>query len=243
MIRTIITLTFVVVFLILSIPMWLVLLILGVFNKKAKEKISYNIVAWAFGVVAFLAGVKYEVRGYNNIPKDKAVLFIGNHQSFFDVVLGYHICPAITGFLSKKTFEKVPLLNVWMHMNYCIFLTRTDPRADLKLMLKAQDYIKAGISMFIFPEGTRSKTGEMAEFHDASFRLSTKTGCPIIPVAFSNTREVFETHLPRLKKTHVIITFCPAIDPATLEGDDKKHIGAYVRNIIQDQLDKDAKEI
>ena len=243
MIRTIITVAFVVIFLICSIPIWLILLILGLFNKPAKDKIAYNIVAWAFGVVAFLAGVKYEVKGLENIPKDKAVLFIGNHQSFFDVVLGYHLCPAVTGFLSKKTFEKVPLLNVWMHMNYCLFLTRTDPRQDLKLIIKAQEYIKSGISMFVFPEGTRSKTGEMAEFHEASFKIATKTGCPIVPVAFTNTREVFETHLPRLKKTHVIVTFCPAIDTTALEGDNKKKPGAYVRGILQEQLKKDAELI
>ena len=59
MIRTIITVTFVVIFLICSIPIWFILLILGLFNKQAKDKIAYSIVAWAFGVVAFLAGVKY----------------------------------------------------------------------------------------------------------------------------------------------------------------------------------------
>ena len=135
MIRTIITILFVVIFLICSIPIWPILLLIGLFNKKTKEKWAYKIVAWAFGIVAFLAGAKYEVRGLENIPKDKSVLFIGNHQSFFDVVLAYHICPAVTGFMSKKTFEKVPLLNIWMHMNYCLFLTRTDPRQDLKLIM------------------------------------------------------------------------------------------------------------
>ena len=97
--------------------------------------------------------------------------------------------------------------------------------------------------MFIFPEGTRSKTGEMADFHEASFKIATKTGCPIVPVAFTNTREVFETHLPKLKKTRVIVTFCQPIDLSSLEGDDKKHIGAYVKSIIQNQLDNDAKLI
>ena len=240
MLRTIITVTFVVIFLIISIPIWLILLIIGLFSKHKKDILAYNIVAWAFGVVAFLSGVKYEVHGLENIPKDQAVLYIGNHQSFFDVVLGYHICPAITGFMSKKTFEKVPLLNVWMHMNYCLCLTRTDPRQDLKLIIKAQEYIKNGISMFIFPEGTRSKTGEMADFHEASFKIATKTNCPIIPVAFTNTREVFETHLPKLKKTRVIVTFCQPVIPSDLEGEDKKHVGVFVKSIIQNQLDSDA---
>ncbi|MCR5417238.1 MAG: 1-acyl-sn-glycerol-3-phosphate acyltransferase [Pseudobutyrivibrio sp.] len=243
MLRTIITLLFVVIFLIVSIPIWGILYIVGLFNKPLKDKVGYQIVAWAFGVVGFLAGARPEVRGLENIPKDQSVLFIGNHQSFFDVVLGYNLCPPITGFLSKKTFEKVPLLNVWMHMNYCLFLTRTDPRQDLKLIIKAQEFIKQGISMFVFPEGTRSKDGKMQPFHEASFKIATKTGCPIVPVCFTNTREVFETHLPRLKKTKVIITFMPPVDPKSLEGDDKKYIGAYVQRMMQAQLDEDAKLI
>lgn len=241
MIRTILALLFVTIFLIVSIPIWGIMYIFGLFNKKTKEKVCYQIVAWAFGVIAFISGVKYEVHGYENIPKDKSVLFIGNHQSYFDVILGYHLCPPVTGFLSKQTFQKIPLLNVWMNINYCLFLTRTDPRQDLKLILKAQDFIKQGISMFVFPEGTRSKTGEMAAFHEASFKIATKTGCPIVPVCFTNTREILETHAPKIKKTHVVVTFLPPVDPTALEGDNKKHIGVYVRGLIQNQLYIDAK--
>ena len=241
MLRTILAITFVTIFLIVSIPIWGILFIIGLFNKHAKDVIGYKCVAWAFGVVAFISGVKYEVHGLENIPKDKAVLYIGNHQSFFDVILGYHICPAVTGFLSKKTFEKVPLLNVWMKMNYCLFLTRTDPRQDLKLIIKAQEFIKQGISMFVFPEGTRSKTGEMAEFHEASFKLSTKAGCPIVPVCFTNTRAVLEAQQPRIKRAHVIVRFLPSIDPNALEGDNKKRIGLYVHDIIEKQLIEDSK--
>ncbi|MCR4695182.1 MAG: 1-acyl-sn-glycerol-3-phosphate acyltransferase [Pseudobutyrivibrio sp.] len=243
MLRTIITVLFVFIFLILSIPVWGLLLIVGLFDKHTKDVVSYKIVAWAFGIVAFLAGVKYEVYGYDKIPADKSVLFIGNHHSYFDVVLGYHICPAVTGFLAKQEIGKIPLLRTWMKMNYCLFLTRTDPRTDLKLMLKAQDYIKEGISMFVFPEGTRSKDGQMGEFHDASFRMSLKTGAPIIPVVFTNTRSIFEAQAPRIKKSHVIVTFMDPIYPENLEAEDKKHIGQYVKSLMQDQADIDAKKV
>ena len=243
MLRSIFAILFVTIFLIVSIPIWGILFIIGLFSKRAKDVIGYRIVAWALGVVAFISGVKYEVHGLENIPKDKSVLYIGNHQSYFDVILGYHICPAVTGFLSKNTFAKVPLLNVWMKLNYCIFLTRTDPRQDLKLILKAQEYIKSGISMFVFPEGTRSKNGQMAPFHEAPLKIATKTGCPIIPVCFTNTRSVLETQAPRIKKAHVIVTFCPPVDPGTLDGENKKHPGAYVQSIIATQLEADAKLI
>ncbi|MBR5635843.1 MAG: 1-acyl-sn-glycerol-3-phosphate acyltransferase [Pseudobutyrivibrio sp.] len=243
MLRTIFTVLFITIFLIISIPIWGILFILGLFNKRAKDVIGYKIVAWAFGVVAFIAGAKYEVHGLENIPKDKSVLFVGNHQSYFDVVIGYHLCPAVTGFLAKDDIRKVPLLSTWMVMNYCLFLTRTDPRQDLKLIIKAQEYIKAGINMFVFPEGTRSKTGEMAEFHEASLKVATKTGCPIVPVCFTNTREVLEAHMPKCKRSKVIVTFLPAIDPNALEGENKKRPGAYIQSVMKTQLDADAKLI
>lgn len=241
MLRTILAVTFVTLFLIISIPIWVILFIIGLFNKRAKDVIGYKCVAWAFGVVAFISGTKYEVHGYENIPKDKAVLFVGNHQSFFDVILGYHICPAVTGFLSKKTFEKVPLLGIWMKLNYCIFLTRTDPRQDLKLILKAQEYIKKGVNMFVFPEGTRSKDGKMADFHEASLKIATKTGAPIVPVCFTNTRNVLEAQAPKIRKAKVIITFLPPVEFETLEGENKKRPGAYIRGLMATQLEADEK--
>lgn len=243
MLRLIIVLLFVVIFLILSIPVWGILAIVGLFSKEKKDKIGYSIVAWAFSVVWHLSGVKPIINGYENIPKDKSVLFIGNHASFFDVVLTYSICPAVTGFLSKETFEKVPLLGIWMKMNYCLFLTRKDPRQDLKLILKAQDFIKSGINMFVFPEGTRSTDGTMAEFHEASFKIATKTGAPIIPVCITNTREIFEAHLPFIRSKKVVITFLPPVDYASLEGDDKKYVGAYVKKLMIPQLEADKKLI
>lgn len=240
MLRLIIVLLFVIVFLILSIPVWGVLWIVGRFSKEKRDKASYAIVKWAFSVVWHLSGVKLTLQGFENIPMNRSVLFIGNHQSIFDVVLTYSLSPHVTGFLSKETIKKVPLLSTWMKLNYCIFLTRTDPRADLKLILQAQEHIKNGISMFVFPEGTRSKNGKLNEFHEASFRLATKTGAPIVPVAITNTRDIFESHIPFIKGQHVVVTYMPPVDYASLEGDDKKYVGAYVKGLIEEQLRKDA---
>ena len=239
MIRLIIVLAFVIVFLIVSIPIWGVLYIIGLFNKKKKDEIGFAIVRWAFKIVWILAGVKPTIQGLENVPTDKPVLYVANHQSAFDIVLAYSMCPSVTGFLSKTTFAKVPLLNVWMYQLYCIFLTRTDPKKDLKLILKAIDHIKSGVSMFVFPEGTRSKNGEMIPFHEATFKLSTKTGCAIVPVAITGTRDIFENHAPFIKGGKVVITFCDPIYPSNLEGDDKKFPGAYAQNIIAEQLKED----
>lgn len=243
MLRFILDILFVVVFLLLSIPVWGVLFIIGLFDKKAKDRIGFAIVRWAFKVVWLIAGVKLEVNGLEKVPKDSPVLYVANHEGLFDIVIAYSLCPSVTGFLSKQTFGKVPLLNVWMKMLYCIFLTRDNPREDLKKIILAQEHLKNSVSIFVFPEGTRSKNGEMIPFHEAPVKIALKAGVPIVPVAITGTRDRFERQLPRLKGGKVVFTYCDPIDTKALEGDDKKFPGAYAQKIIAEQLKLDAAKV
>lgn len=138
--------------------------------------------------------------------------------------------------------EKIPGLSIWMKRLYCLFLDRENARAGLKTILTAIDYVKRGISICIFPEGTRN-TGEelsLLPFHDGSFKIALKTGCPIVPISLNNTADLFEAHLPRIKKTHVIIEYGQPIDPKELDADTKKQIGSYVQTIIQETIHKNA---
>ena len=179
--------------------------------------------------------------GEENIP-DEAVLFIGNHRSYFDILLTYSRCKRLTGYVAKKEMEKIPLLSTWMRFVYCLFLDRDNPKEGLKTILKAIDYIKKGISICIFPEGTRN-TGEelsMLPFKEGAFKIATKTGCPIIPISMNNTSDIFENHMPRIKKVHVVLEYGTPIYPNELAPEDKKHIGAYCQNIIQETIHKNA---
>ena len=181
------------------------------------------------------------VIGEENIP-DEAVLFIGNHRSYFDILLTYSRCKRLTGYVAKKEMEKIPLLSTWMRFVYCLFLDRDNPKEGLKTILKAIDYIKKGISICIFPEGTRN-TGEelsMLPFKEGAFKIATKTGCPIIPISMNNTSDIFENHMPRIKKVHVVLEYGTPIYPNELAPEDKKHIGAYCQNIIQETIHKNA---
>ncbi len=240
MIRLIIAVLFVVIFLIVSIPIWGVLAVVSLFNKKAADKAGFRIVQGAFKIVYKIAGTKIILKGQENIL-DEPCVYMGNHLGFFDVIISYSQMKNITGFLSKDSFKKVPLLSYWMKRNYCLFLNRSDVREGMKTILQAIEYVNSGISMFIFPEGTRSKTGEMAEFKDGSFKVATKTGVPIVPVAFVNTGEVLEAHFPHVKKTTVVIEYGKPIYVDQLEAEDKKHIGAYTRNIVYNMVEENKK--
>ena len=240
MFRFIFVAIFLILYLILSIPVFFVEWLIGKFNPHARDISSLRIVQWGFKVILKMTGVKVTVIGEENVP-DEPVLFIGNHRSFFDILLTYSRCKNLTGYVAKKEMEKVPLLSTWMRFVYCLFLDRENPKEGLKTILQAIDYVKKGISICIFPEGTRNKNAddlELLPFHDGSFKIASKTGCAIIPMALNNTVEIFEAHMPKIKSTHVVLEYGKPIYVKDLPKEDQKHLGAYTQNIIHDMLEK-----
>ena len=239
MIRLIFVALFLVIFLILSIPVFLIEWLIGKVNPHARDISSLRIVQGAFYVIAFLSGCHVTVKGMENVPKDESVLSIGNHRSSFDVVLTYARCPGLTSYMAKKEVARVPLLSTWMRFLHCLFLDRKDIKQGLKTILAAIDLIKNGISVCIFPEGTRSTGPEQTEllpFHEGSFKVATKTDCLIVPMAITNTSRIFEDHIPFSRSTDVVIEYGKPFRPSELTKEQKKGIGGYTRGIIQEMV-------
>ena len=126
MIRLILVLSAVALYLILSLPVLFYLRSLEKKDAAAATLKSLNMVRWILGIVRNLAGITCEVRGLENIPKDRAVLYVGNHRSYFDIVMGYTTVPSPTGFIAKKEMIGIPLLNLWMEQMNCLFLDRAN---------------------------------------------------------------------------------------------------------------------
>lgn len=239
MFRFVCVLIFLILFLILTIPIFFIEWIIGKCNPQMRDKSCLRIVQWAFRVILKITGVQTTVIGEERVP-DEAVLFIGNHRSFFDIHLTYSRCRRVTGYIAKKEMEHIPLLSTWMRFLYCLFLDRNNPKEGLKTILQAMDYINKGISVCIFPEGTRNDGEELSllPFKEGAFKIATKTNCPIIPISMNNTCAIFEKQFPRIKKSHVVIEYGEPIYPDSLEKEEKKHIGAYVQNIIAKTIEK-----
>ena len=241
MFRFICVVVFLILYLILSLPVFLVEWIIGKFNKNAKDYSSLRMVQWGFRRILKITGVKITVIGEENVP-DEPVLFIGNHRSFFDILLTYTRCKRLTGYIAKKEMEHIPSLSTWMRNLYCLFIDRESPKEALKTILKAIEYVKQGVSICIFPEGTRNKGEElsMLPFKEGAFKIATKTGCPIVPISMNNTCAIFEKQFPRIKKVHVVLEYGKPIYPNELDKETKKHIGSYVQNIVQETINKNA---
>lgn len=235
MIRFLVVIIIVVVFLIITLPVQLVLWLLGKKWPKLPDKVSYPLVCGLFRLICFLAGLKITVIGKDRIPKDQAVLYIGNHRTLFDIVIAYPLVATPAGFLSKDTFKKVPGLNAWMIIMHCLFLDRNDIKQGLKMILKCIEMIKDGISVVIFPEGTRNREPDtFLEFHEGSFKVAVKSGCPIVPMCLNYSGDTIEDHLPIMKPGRAIIEFGEPIYLDQLEPEQKKHIGAYTREVMME---------
>ncbi|MGN0364489.1 MAG: lysophospholipid acyltransferase family protein [Suilimivivens sp.] len=244
MIRFILVASFVVLFLIFSIPLLIAEWIIGKFNMDLKNRSSLAIVSWAFRVCLFIAGTTIIVKGEENVPKDEPVLYIGNHRSYFDILITYVRVPRPTGYIAKKEMLRYPLLVNWMKNLHCLFLDRQDIKQGLMIILTAIEKIKSGISICIFPEGTRNRVNHtFMEFHEGSFKIAAKTGCAIVPMTIYNSADIFEDHLPKVRKTQVILEYGKPIYIKELEKEDQKRIGAYVKNIIMETYFKIKEEV
>ena len=244
MIRLILTLVFVILYLIIGIPVLGAEWIIAKYNKKAADLSQLRMVQWAFRVILFICGTKVTVIGEENVPKDQAVLYIGNHRSYFDIIITYARCPRLTGYIAKKDMEKVPLLRTWMRRLHCLFIDRENVKEALKTILAGIDNVKNGISMCIFPEGTRNKTDDlMLPFKEGSFKMAEKTGCLIIPVAISGSADILEAHFPKVKPVHVIVEYGKPIDPKSLDKDTRKKLGSHCQSVIAEMLEKNNPQI
>ncbi len=225
-------------FSILLIPVeWIV----GRISPAARDNSRLRILQVYLKILLFLCAVKVTRIGWDKIPRDRPVMYAINHRGVFDIVATLAYCPSLTGYVAKKEFEKVPLLSWWIRWLHGFFLDRENLKEGLKTILAAIEEIKNGVSIAIFPEGTRNRNPderELLEFHEGSFKIATKPGCPIVPVAICNSSKAFEEHIPFIYRTHVIVEYGDPIDTASLSRDEQKFIGKQVREIIRQMVVK-----
>lgn len=244
MIRFVIVAAIVIGFLILSIPLLVVEWLVGRKNPSKRDIHSLKTVQAVFGLILKVSGVTVTVIGRERLPVDQPVLYVGNHRSFFDILVGYASVPYPTGFVAKKEMERIPLLSAWMTRVHCLFLDRVNLKEGLKTILIGIEKVRHGISIWIFPEGTRNEQEDILDllpFKEGSLKIAEKSGCPIVPVAINRTAEIFEKQFPRIKPSHVTIEFGEPILLKELDPDKRKFSGAYTRDIIIGMLERQKK--
>ncbi len=191
---------------------------------------------WARFVVR-LTGKKttVTVSGQENLPQDKPVLFVANHQSNFDipVLLGYVDKPM--AFIAKSELLKVPFISGWMRLIECVFIDRKNIRQSIKEMDLAAEKIRRGYSLLIFPEGHRSKSDGHREFKAGSFKLAFKTCAPIVPITINGTWKLLEGPR-RMSSADVFITIHPPVETEGLSREEQHLVVSQVEKTVLSAL-------
>ncbi|MBR1675467.1 MAG: 1-acyl-sn-glycerol-3-phosphate acyltransferase [Eubacterium sp.] len=199
---------------------------------------AFPLVQGFFRKLLFFAGTKVTVKGLENIPEDQAVLFVGNHRSYFDIIILHTLVKKPLAFISKKEFEHTPLLSPYQRDIGCVFLDRENPREAIKTINEATERIKLGLSMGLYPEGTRNHSDTLLPFKEGGYKMAERAKAPIVLVAMTGQDDIFENNKFHLiKKSHVQVEFSEPVNPSEMTVPDKKAYYADIPNRITKMLE------
>lgn len=197
---------------------------------------------WVQAVVRFWArttllstGSRVSVEGSENLPTHRNICFISNHQGMFDIPMVLGFCGIPTGFIAKQELFKIPVLSQWMQEIPCVFIDRGSARKAIESFKASAEVIKSGHPMVIFPEGTRSRSDVMGEFHLGSLKLPGMANATIIPMAIKGSWRIHEID-KKIHKTQVKMRMLPAIEPDNPIYNDKHALSTYLHDLIQANL-------
>jgi 1-acyl-sn-glycerol-3-phosphate acyltransferase len=219
------------------------LLLFSILYYRRTDKPSYfgivDPITHAWGkMVCFLGGVRLQVEDNSGLPEKEGVLFVSNHQGDFDIPILLAGTRRPLAFVAKKELENIPLVTPWMKQMGCIFLDRENRRKQVAQIKKTVEQLQEGLSMVIFPEGTRSRGPEMGEFAKGSLQVAVRAGVRIVPVTLKDTYTLFPKGSKLLPGGRARVILHPAIQPADLSEDERNHLQETVKGIIQAGLDR-----
>jgi 1-acyl-sn-glycerol-3-phosphate acyltransferase len=150
------------------------------------------------------------VSGREKLPWDGAAVLVANHASIIDIVVLYALYRPFK-WVAKAELMRTPFIGWNMHLNDYVSVRRGDRESIVKMMNDCRRHLAAGSPLMIFPEGTRSSTGEMGAFKDGAFKLAREAGCPVFPIALRGTGESMPKHGIVMRKR--MDAFVQVLDP------------------------------
>jgi 1-acyl-sn-glycerol-3-phosphate acyltransferase len=190
------------------------------------------------GVVHEKLNPLWRFRVTGHVPDDprRPYVVVANHESFVDILLICHV-PMEMKWMSKSEFFKIPMLGWAMRLAGDIRLDRGDKKSGARALAECRDRLDKKVSVMIFPEGTRSKTGELGEFKDGAFRVAVQSGVPILPLAVLGTRDALIKHDWRFGYSRAEVRVLDPIPTDGLTKADVESLRDRTRAVIAAALD------
>ena len=196
----------------------------GVYDETARRWAAWQLRA---------AGVRVLTEGMEHIPKGQPVVFVSNHQSWFDVLALASTLPHTTRFVSKKELARVPILGAAMKAAGHIFIDRQNRQKAFEAYEDAAKVIKDRMNAVLFAEGTRSRTGELQPFKKGPFVLAIAAQVPVVPVYCADTYEIMPKGTMWIRPRPVTLMFGEPIDTKGMDYEDRGRLLEQAHAVVR----------
>jgi 1-acyl-sn-glycerol-3-phosphate acyltransferase len=184
------------------------------------------------------ARVTVSTVGFEHVPRDRPVVFVSNHQSWFDILALASLLPHSVRFVSKKELATIPVLGQAMRNAGHIFIDRENRQRAFGAYEEASRVIRGGMSAVVFVEGTRSRTGNLLPFKKGPFVLAIAAQVPVVPVYCAGTFEIMPKGTMWVRPRPVTVLFGEPIATEGLAYDDREKLLRQVRAVIEEMRDR-----
>lgn len=235
------TISFFCIFWIYQILVAPLLLIVLIFRATGRDRLARVWGGWVADkwarILMGIAGARVERTGHVDLPAEQPVLFVSNHQGAFDIPLCISQIPRPIGFMAKKELSRLPSIGSWMKAMGCIFVDRGNRRLAMQSLQEACDALKSGVSLVVFPEGTRSNGDEMKTFKAGFARMALRAEVPIVPVVMKRTYRLKLGDQPWITAADVEVAIENPISIEEMRDMNVHEIARRVQEVIQRRLD------
>jgi 1-acyl-sn-glycerol-3-phosphate acyltransferase len=202
----------------------------GLLDRSGRK--ARDVSGWWGRFVLWALGVEVEVAGTANVPVGPAV-YAANHGSTLDIPILFAHLPADFRIIHKRSILLVPFVGMFLKVGGHVAIDRKDAFAARRSLDKAIRRIRGGLSVVVFPEGTRSGTGEVLPFKRGSFVLAIDAGVPVVPVSLAGVKALAPRGVLTMRSGRVRLVVHPAIPTAGRAGGDAGRLAEEVKAIVE----------
>jgi len=210
---------------------WSILAIVAAVVDRSGRGVIWIATTWLRWIYA-TCGISVEVGGLDNFEPETPHVIMCNHQSVIDVGALVLVLPGAWRFVAKRELIRVPFFGWALGLSDHIIIDRSDRDRAVASLRAAGERIRSGVSVVIFPEGTRSETGELRDFKSGGFHLALEAGVPILPVTVSGSQRIAPKGSLRIESGVVKTQFGSPIPTKGLDLSQRNDLKARVREAI-----------
>jgi 1-acyl-sn-glycerol-3-phosphate acyltransferase len=200
----------------------------------------YRVAMWVTNAGVRAAGIRIDIRGFENIPVGRSCIFMSNHVSNLDPPVMIPLLPGRSSVLLKKELMNIPILGRAMRMAKFVPVERGSRRDAAKASVEAAaEALRSGLHIVVYPEGTRSPDGRLSAFKKGPFFLAQETQAPIVPIALSGTQSMMRKGSYAITPGLARIQLLPVVEPWKYET--REELLSAVRNAIAAALPPEMK--